>query len=342
MPRTLIIRFGALGDLCICGWFVSGLAAAAPGTHTTLVTKEKFAALARAFDGVDEVKVLPGRGLSALLGLARSLGLDGYDTVLDAHGVLRSHLLTLLMRRRPDARIRKDTGQRLRLLRNAPHAHAPLLPALNRSLLDRFLELTGPAAGRATSPRPPLAHLRPAERPSPRVGLAPGARWDSKRWPDNKFANLIDLLRECSAVPVTLFLGPDETPWYAGSRLAVAAARHPDVDVVRDRELIDVAGALARCSVTVTNDSGLLHLAEATGTPVVALFGPTVRAFGYYPLLPQSRVLELALDCRPCSRTGSRPCHRGDLACLEGIEATAVRDAVLPLLGGNPDPDGGA
>ncbi len=338
MPRTLIIRFGALGDLCICGWFVSGLAGAAPDTHTTLVTKKRFAALAETFHGVDEVKPLPGRDLPALLKLARTLNKDDYDTVFDAHGVLRSHLLTLLMRRRPDARIRKDTGQRLRLLRKSQHASVPLPTVLNRSLLDRYLELAGAPADRATPPHPPLAHLRPAEQTTPRVGLAPGARWSSKRWPDSKFVNLIDLLRECIAVPVTLFLGPDEAHWYAGSRLAEAASRHPDVDVVRDRALVDVAGALARCSVTVTNDSGLLHLAEATGTPVVALFGPTVRAFGYYPLLPQSRVLELTLDCRPCSRTGSRTCHRGDLACLEGIDVVAVRDAVLPFIDGDPDP----
>jgi hypothetical protein len=45
-----------------------------------------------------------------------------------------------------------------------------------------------------------------------------------------------------------------------------------------------------------------------------------VRAFGYTPRLPASRLLETTdLDCRPCSRNGRRPCHRGDLACLVRI-----------------------
>jgi ADP-heptose:LPS heptosyltransferase len=61
------------------------------------------------------------------------------------------------------------------------------------------------------------------------------------------------------------------------------------------------------------------------GTPVVAMFGPTVRAFGYAPSLPRSVLLEIDdLPCRPCSRNGKRPCHRGDLACLVRLEPDLV------------------
>jgi ADP-heptose:LPS heptosyltransferase len=75
----------------------------------------------------------------------------------------------------------------------------------------------------------------------------------------------------------------------------------------------------------VTNDSGLMHVAEAVGTPVVALFGPTVRGFGYFPSLPRSAVLETnGLECRPCSRNGRRPCWRGDHACLTRIDSEAA------------------
>jgi len=339
LPNTLIIRFGALGDLCICGWFLSGLADAWPDTRTTLATKARFAELAATFDGVDAVAPLPRRGLPALASLARTLRRDRFDRVLDAHGVLRSHLLGWLMGRRPDARIRKDTRHRLELLRDEQRARSPLPPLLQRRLLDRYLELGGTDRVSAITPRPPLLHLRPRRPSPPRLALAPGARWDTKRWPDNKFATLVDLLRESSDAPISLFLGPNETPWCETGPLAAAAARHPRLEMIRNRPLTEVAGELARCCALVTNDSGLLHLAEATGTPVIALFGPTVRAFGYFPLLPRSRVLERSLDCRPCSRTGSRPCHRGDLACLEGIETASVHEAVLALL--DADLDGG-
>ena len=73
---------------------------------------------------------------------------------------------------------------------------------------------------------------------------------------------------------------------------------------------------------------------RAVGTPVVALFGPTVREFGYFPLLPTSRVLQSDLACRPCSRNGKRACHRGDLACLVGIAPGAVSAAAAAVLRG--------
>jgi ADP-heptose:LPS heptosyltransferase len=99
--------------------------------------------------------------------------------------------------------------------------------------------------------------------------------------------------------------------------------------VISDCPLPDVAGELARCSLLATNDSGLMHLAEAVGTPVVALFGPTVRQWGFFPRLPGSVVVETPLECRPCSRNGKRECHRGDLACLQHIEVDEVLARVL-------------
>jgi heptosyltransferase-2 len=72
-------------------------------------------------------------------------------------------------------------------------------------------------------------------------------------------------------------------------------------------------------------------MAEAVGTPVLALFGPTVREFGYFPIRPGSRVMERSLDCRPCSRNGKRPCHRGDLACLRDIPPDEVLAALSAM-----------
>jgi heptosyltransferase-2 len=118
---------------------------------------------------------------------------------------------------------------------------------------------------------------------------------------------------------VRILLGPREENWFAGSSLEKAAEESDRTEIIRGRSLTEVATLLSECSLLVTNDSGLLHVAEAVGTPVLAFFGPTVREFGYYPVLDRSRVLERPLDCRPCSRNGKRPCHRGDLACLRDI-----------------------
>jgi heptosyltransferase-2 len=368
LSRTLIIRFGSLGDLCLLAWSLSGQdaaarAAGAPRPRITLAVKVAYAPLMAAVPGVDAVAPLPGPRWRDLWRLAQLLRRERFDTVLDAHGVLRSRLLCLLLGRRPARRIAKDTAARLALLR-ARRAHgdrpaAAPSPALRRTMLRRFDAVVatavtpaadatphgvGPGAalltagrGCALRPRGLTDHPRPA-----RIGLAPGAQWDTKRWPSGHWAELLQRLREVTDLPVEIFLGARERAWFAAGPLADAAAAAGNVTVATDLPLPELAQRLGACRVVVTNDSGLLHLAEAAGTPVLALFGPTVRAFGYFPLLPDSRVLERELACRPCSRNGRRPCWRGDLACLAEISPDAVLAALraLPALADAGAPGG--
>jgi heptosyltransferase-2 len=100
------------------------------------------------------------------------------------------------------------------------------------------------------------------------------------------------------------------------------------VHAAGEATLIETAALIARCETFVGNDSGLMHLAEAVGVPVVALFGPTVRAFGYAPSLPASTVVERRLACRPCSRNGAAPCPKRTYECLERIRVEDVVDAL--------------
>ncbi len=317
MQDILVIRFGALGDLCLLGWTLSGLAAAPDRTErrVTLVTKARFADLAGRFEGVDRVVSLaePGR-LADLVRMVRELRPVAWNPVLDAHGVIRSRLVTSMLGGRPRARLRKDTAARLKLLRGGGAT-----PGLQRHMRDRLDAVIARAGSRLGEATPPLAGLAgQIERTA--IGLAPGAQWDTKRWPDRHWAELVRRIRAESDTTIRVFLGPREEAWWDGSPLADALAGDPHTELVRGRSLVDVASLLAGCRRLVCNDSGLMHLAEAVGTPVAAFFGPTVRAFGYAPQLPPSVLLEEPeLECRPCSRNGKRPCHRGDLACLERI-----------------------
>ena len=84
---------------------------------------------------------------------------------------------------------------------------------------------------------------------------------------------------------------------------------------------------LSLCRALVTGDSGPLHLAAAVDTPVIALFGPTTREWGFYPSGPRDVVLENRLPCRPCSLHGKTLCpHAGK--CLTDISAERALKAV--------------
>jgi heptosyltransferase-2 len=74
-----------------------------------------------------------------------------------------------------------------------------------------------------------------------------------------------------------------------------------------------------------------MHMATGVGTPVVALFGPTVEAFGFFPYRARANVLQRDLPCRPCSRMGGPSCPLGHHACLRKIGPDAVAAALAAL-----------
>ena len=89
------------------------------------------------------------------------------------------------------------------------------------------------------------------------------------------------------------------------------------------------AAILLRAHLLVTNDSAPLHLAGAVGTPVVAIFGPTVPAFGFGPLGPDDVIVEEpGLECRPCSPHGPMTCPLGHHRCMLDISVDTVESAV--------------
>jgi len=98
------------------------------------------------------------------------------------------------------------------------------------------------------------------------------------------------------------------------------------------RDVSLIAGLLSICPVTVTNDSGLMHLAAAVGSKVAAIFGSTSPALGFAPTARGRRVISLDLDCSPCAYHGNVPCRLGTRECFEGIEAAMVADTVEGML----------
>jgi heptosyltransferase-2 len=93
------------------------------------------------------------------------------------------------------------------------------------------------------------------------------------------------------------------------------------------------AGLIERAQVVVAGDTGVMHMSTALDTPVVALFGPTVKALGFFPYQARATVLELDLACRPCSKMGGPVCPLGHHRCLVDISPGEVAAAVEEWLG---------
>jgi heptosyltransferase-3 len=133
-----------------------------------------------------------------------------------------------------------------------------------------------PVAWTAAEDRSKAAALLPAGKPI--IGLGPTANWAPKIWPVERFAALFRALRDGplpGAIPA-VFAGPGQEERALAAPLLDAL---PDaINLVGRLSLPEAAACLARCTLFVGNDSGLMHLAASAGTPTLGLFGPTPAA----------------------------------------------------------------
>ncbi|GKT28867.1 Glycosyl transferase, family 9 like protein, partial [Aduncisulcus paluster] len=110
----------------------------------------------------------------------------------------------------------------------------------------------------------------------PVIGVHPGSTWETKKWPEQNFARVIDkCIRE-------------------GFKSVLAQVEQADkvVDLSGKLNLQQLAAYIRQLDVYLTNDSGPMHIAWIQKVPVVAMFGPTVRRFGFFPRGADSTVLE--------------------------------------------------
>lgn len=297
-------------------------------------------------------------------GLAASLPGAG---LLDLHGTLRSRLIGLLwpgpVRRYPKFSLERrlflrscgrlfrerlracNVPQRyVRAVQATPPPRGELLPRIllddaererGRALLrEAGLAQPAMAPGGAGSIRRPLVALHP-------YSTHPDKAWLAESWRE--------LARRLSAAGYVWFVvgrsggaeGGEERPLSGLSGLTglpgmpgladpvgpSGATETFAADFTDSTNLRETCALLAAADVLVTGDSGPMHLAAGVGTPVVALFGPTTREWGFYPEGPRDVVLETDDACRPCSLHGSRRCaHAG--RCMAGITPDAVFAAV--------------
>ena len=162
----------------------------------------------------------------------------------------------------------------------------------------------------------------------PLVAVHPGSRWISKRWPAERYAELIDRLAVVAKVRVILTGSEGERPLCDQIH---RAAKSKPILAAGYTSLNELAALMRRCRVLISGDSAPLHIAAAAGTPIVALFGPT-DPIRHCPPSQQQRVFRVDLPCSPCyhrtcPRTGS-----GYMECMISISAEEVAEAVIHFL----------
>ena len=273
------------------------------------------------------------KGFSAAFSLGRKLGGQGFDLWISAHTSIRSAVVS------------RATGVVDRIGYDSPWFNRFVYSCTVKRRFDeqeeieRLISLGAPLGinGPAPDPRLDLPAKVRAEAEiffkqfsdSPVIGLHPGSVWETKRWPAQNFAQIVRNSLD-SGCKVILFGGPEEVE-LCSSILELSGRGKEVVNLSGKLGLQDLAARIKKLNVYLTNDSGPMHLAWVQDVPLVALFGPTVRGFGFFPRGSHSKVLESSenLKCRPCSLHGGMVCPEGHHKCMTGISVERVWTEIL-------------
>ncbi len=344
--NILIVKLSALGDVVQTIPAFEALRSHYPAAHISWLVEEGVAELLEYYPGLDEVYVCQRKSWLEklrqpelwpvvsleIIKFSRRLRSRYYDLIIDFQGLLKSAIWVGLARGGRKIGFDGTREGSWRFLNERLPPYDPDMHALNRYLdVARYLgaeveevlihDPWTPAEEHQFNNR--LSQVtRNGE--SPLVLCHPMSRWQTKLWPEVKFARLAaEMVERLQATVV--FTGSAE------DREGIAAALHEAggsgiYNWAGTTNLRELAYLCKRAAVVISTDSGPMHLAAVLGTPVVALFGPTA-PWRTGPYGHRHRVLRMERDCSPCFQ---RNCET--VECMTAIEVDDVFRAVVEQL----------
>lgn len=319
-PDILVVRFSSIGDVLLTTPLLRAIRTKWPGARVTVLTKRGHLPLISDNPNVTEAfGVTPQETVRDVAALIRRVR---YSHMLDLQGGLRT-LPYRSLARGPWSGFSHRRFARTMLIRFKRNRYAEHVP-----VPERYFEA---AADLGVEPDggPPEFHLHSsaAERAAgwltragvggarALVAIAPGAAHATKRWPVEHWTKLVRLITHTGADIVAVG-GPQDSA--VGAEIAARGGAHV-ASAAGELSLQETGAVLRRAAALISGDTGVMHMATGVGTPVVALFGPTVRQFGFFPYNAHASVVERNLTCRPCSSHGSAECPLQHHLCMREI-----------------------
>lgn len=329
--KVLIFRFSSFGDVLQSLSVVGRISESWPNAEIHFCTRSEFVGLAENHPGIHKVWNLEkSKGLLGLLELGTNLSAENWTHIYDSHNNLRTLVLGFLLN--GPFGIRKKIKKH-QFLRRPMYRWKRFL--LFKFKKNRFPQpFSGQGALLAplirwglSSKAPPAPQLffgredwkaiqqkLPFELSSKYICLAPSAAHSLKRWPLTYFKEIVESL---PLIQFVVLGGPSDT-------FLRELEFHGNVTNLAGRlSLYESSLIVSRSHCLISNDTGLMHVAEQTGVSCIALMGPA--PFGF-PSRPATTILQKDLSCWPCSKHGQGPCVNRETyqKCLVDIRPKEV------------------
>ncbi|MBT5029349.1 MAG: lipopolysaccharide heptosyltransferase I [Nitrospinaceae bacterium] len=340
-PKILILKFSALGDVVHTLPIAATIRKSLPHAQIVWMVEERFQDLLRDNPDVDEIipirtkvwrKNWNRKTLDEVLSTIRTLRQHQFDLVLDLHGLLKSGIIAKLSG--APTRIgfhRKNCKEKINSLftnKKGPYMAGGL------HVVDMYLTLLQTALGKIEETKKfPLQvpnemdekmalyfSQNPELTQKPIIGINPGAGFESKQWPLNRFAELADLISEKLNHSIMLTWGPGEEFKVE----QISAQMKQKCWIAPPTSILESIALYKQMALLVSCDSGPLHLAAASDIPTVSIFGPTdpVRNGAYGT---DHEVVYKMLSCSFCWK---KTCPLGTKECMQQVSVDEVFQAV--------------
>ncbi len=167
-----------------------------------------------------------------------------------------------------------------------------------------------------------------------KIAIAPGAKHFTKRWLSENFIKTIEKIHQKYNVEFCLLGGRSDMNICQEIEEKISALEQ-NIHIKNfagQTSLLTSAQLLDTCDLILTNDTGLMHIAAARRVPVMALFGSTVKEFGFAPFGVQNIVCETELKCRPCTHIGRASCPQKHFNCMSQLSPDKVFHQLIDFI----------
>jgi lipopolysaccharide heptosyltransferase II len=333
--KILLIRLRRIGDIIMTTPAISALRSEFPKAHIAYAVEKPYRLLVEGNPNLDKILISPQeKTIRKFIGFVKGVRKERYDLILDFHCGPRASLVTLF------------SGARLKIgykIKYRGFIYNRTIPRSKENgyyhSVENHINLVR-ALGVKVDSLPPLdlPQARKEEEEKIRnfiqdnkldgskiIGIHISAGNEFRDWGTENLAQLIKLLTQQEGVTVVL-LGEKEDQ--TAEEEVLKRANLPLLSLVGKLNLRELKEFISHSALFVGSDSGPMHIAASTSTPIVAYFGPTLSAH-FSPWKAEAYLIEKDYDCRPCKQ---KRCLYKDFRCLRSIKPEEVYEACLRFL----------
>ena len=335
IKKILIVRLRRIGDIIMTTPSVSALRKGFPDAFISYIVEEPYRELVEGNPDLDKIIVLEkNQSKRDLFNLIRQIRKEKYDVVLDFHGGPRASLITLF------SKAKLKIGYRIKYRNFIYHIRLPRKPEDGHfHSVENHVNFVRALGINVESP-PPLC-LPPAKKTEAEkvknfieenrlegnkiIAIHISAGNEFRNWGVDNWIRLTDLLAKRTGIKIIL-IGASEDK--EANKEILKKSKNSHFSLVGKLNLREVRELISLSSLFVGPDSGPMHIAASTSTPIIALFGPTLPE-NFAPWKAIATLIEKKFDCRPCKQRG---CIHEDFRCLRKIKPEEIYQACLRFI----------